>query len=124
MPAQSRLLTVRLQQQVADKIGTGPRASGPVRRASTLGSAMTSEAFVYIALPGETTFVTAGRLVLVTDRHGVVSGHFVYGRSYLARPNAVPLDPIELPLKEETFTTTRLKGVFGALRDAGPDYRN
>jgi hypothetical protein len=26
MPAQSRLLTVRLQQQVADKIGTGPRA--------------------------------------------------------------------------------------------------
>jgi uncharacterized membrane protein len=25
MPAQSRLLTVRLQQQVADKIGTGPR---------------------------------------------------------------------------------------------------
>jgi serine/threonine-protein kinase HipA len=36
----------------------------------------------------------------------------------------VPLDPIELPLKEETFTTTRLKGVFGALRDAGPDYCN
>jgi len=26
MPAQSRLLTVRLQQQVADKIGTGPHA--------------------------------------------------------------------------------------------------
>src|SRR6266853_2004021 len=26
MPAQTRLLTVRLQQQVADKIGTGPRA--------------------------------------------------------------------------------------------------
>src|SRR5258708_24372291 len=101
-----------------------PRASGPVRRASTLGSAMTSEAFVYIALPGETTFVTAGRLVLVNDRHGVVSGHFVYGRSYLARPNAVPLDPIELPLKEETFTTTRLKGVFGTLRDADPDYCN
>jgi hypothetical protein len=26
--------------------------------------------------------------------------------------------------KEETFTTARLKGVFGALRDAGPDYCN
>jgi serine/threonine-protein kinase HipA len=83
---------------------------------------MTSEAFVYIVLPGETTFVTAGKFVLVTDRRGVVTGHFVYGRSYLARPNAVTVDPIELPLTEDTFTTTRLKGLFGALRDAGPDY--
>lgn len=83
---------------------------------------MTSEAFVYIMLPRETTFVTAGRFVLTEDRHSAPLGRFVYGRSYLARPNAVALDPIELPLAERTYETRRLKGVFGALRDASPDY--
>lgn len=83
---------------------------------------MTSEAFVYIMLPGETAFVTAGRFVLTEDRHGAPLGRFVYGRSYLARPDVVALDPIELPLAERTYETHRLKGMFGALRDASPDY--
>lgn len=83
---------------------------------------MTSEAFVYIMLPGEATFVTAGRFVLTEDRHGAALGRFVYGRNYLARPDAVALDPIELPLAERTYETHRLKGMFGALRDASPDY--
>ena len=83
---------------------------------------MSSEAFVYIMLPGETTFVTAGRFVLTEDRHGAALGRFVYGRRYLARPDAVALDPIELPLAERTYETLRLKGMFGALRDASPDY--
>jgi serine/threonine-protein kinase HipA len=83
---------------------------------------MSSEAFVYIMLPGETTFVTAGRFVLTEDRRGAALGRFVYGRRYLARPDAVPLDPIELPLAERTYETLRLKGMFGALRDASPDY--
>jgi serine/threonine-protein kinase HipA len=46
----------------------------------------------------------------------------IYGRSYLARANAVPIDPIELGLSDKTYSTTRLKGVFGSLRDASPDY--
>ncbi|HEX9781117.1 MAG TPA: HipA N-terminal domain-containing protein, partial [Opitutaceae bacterium] len=83
---------------------------------------MTSETFVYIMLPGETAFVTAGRFVLAEDRHGAPLGRFVYGRSYLARADAVALDPIELPLGERTYETLRLKGMFGALRDASPDY--
>lgn len=83
---------------------------------------MSSEAFAYIMLPGETTFVTAGRFVLTEDRHGAALGRFVYGRRYLARPDAVALDPIELPLAERTYETLRLKGMFGALRDASPDY--
>lgn len=83
---------------------------------------MTSEAFVYIMPPGEATFVTAGRVVLTEDRHGAVLGRFIYGRRYLARPDAVALDPIELPLAERTYETLRLKGMFGALRDASPDY--
>lgn len=80
------------------------------------------ECFVYTTLPGETEFITAGKFALDTDRHGVPTGRFVYGRSYLARDNAVPLDPLELKLGRATYTTARLKGVFGALRDASPDY--
>jgi serine/threonine-protein kinase HipA len=82
---------------------------------------VTSECFVYIALPGETEFVTAGRFARSFDRHGVATGRFVYGKSYLERQNAVPLDPIELKLGTQTYSTTVLNGIFGALRDASPD---
>lgn len=87
---------------------------------------MTSEApgecFVYITLPGETEPVTAGRFALSVDRRGVPEGRFVYGRSYLERPNAVALDPVELKLAPRTYATASTGGVFGALRDASPDY--
>lgn len=80
------------------------------------------ECFVYVTLPGETNFVTAARFVLTTDRQGIPTGGFVYGRSYLARDNAVPIDPLALKLDRATYRTTALKGDFGAIRDAGPDY--
>ena len=83
---------------------------------------MNGECYVYVFLPGETEFVTAGKFVLTKDRLDVPVGRFVYGQSYLARENAVPIDPFELNLGTKTFETRRLKGVFGALRDAGPDY--
>jgi len=80
-----------------------------------------SECYVYITLPEETEFVTAGKFELTTDLRGNPTGKFVYGRSYLARDNAVPIDPIELKLSTKTYETNLLKGVFGALRDASPD---
>ncbi|MBI3153835.1 MAG: type II toxin-antitoxin system HipA family toxin [Burkholderiales bacterium] len=87
---------------------------------------MTSEApgecFVSITLPGETEPVTAGRFALSVDRRGVPEGRFVYGRSYMERPNAVALDPVELKLAPRTYATVSMGGVFGALRDASPDY--
>ena len=83
---------------------------------------MNDECYVYIVLPGETEFVTAGRFVLTNDRHGIPTGRFVYGRSYLARPDAVAIDPVDLRLTTGNFETRQLRGVFGALRDAGPDY--
>lgn len=84
---------------------------------------MTSkECFVYIALPGETAFVTAGKLQRTADRHGVPTSRFVYGRSYLERQNAVPIDPLELKLASTTYETRMLGGMFGALRDASPDH--
>jgi serine/threonine-protein kinase HipA len=80
-----------------------------------------AECFVYIALPGTDTFVTAARFVLDTDRAGAPRGQLVYGRSYLAQANAVPIDPA-LKLGTRTYSTYDLKGMFGALRDASPDY--
>jgi len=82
-----------------------------------------TECYVYIVLPGETEFVTAGKFVLSVDRRsGAPVGRFVYGQSYLKRSNAVPIDPFELKLDRKTYETRQLGGWFGALRDAGPDY--
>ncbi len=83
---------------------------------------MTSDCFVYLMPPGATELVTAGRFALAEDRHGVRFGRFVYGRHYLERDDAVPLDPNELPLNTRTFETSRMGGMFGALRDAAPDH--
>jgi serine/threonine-protein kinase HipA len=81
-----------------------------------------SECFVYITLPGTTEPITAARFELTADRSGTALGRFVYGKSYLARRDAVPFDPVELKLAPRVYETTAMKGVFGALRDAGPDY--
>src|SRR5215468_9142737 len=85
-------------------------------------SKASTECFVYITLPGETESVTAGRFELAKGRRGNALGRFVYGKSYLARRNAVAIDPVELKLSGDTYETARLNGVFGALRDASPDY--
>ncbi len=80
------------------------------------------ECYVYITLPRSTEFVTAGKFVLNADRTATPVGRFVYGQSYLERHDAVPIDPVELKLGKGTYRTTALRGVFRALRDAGPDY--
>ena len=72
--------------------------------------------FVYLQLPGTHRLVTAGKFVLEQE-----VGRFTYGRSYLENPASVALDQFELPLVRRVFENTRLKGVFGALRDASPD---
>ncbi|MBU1211542.1 MAG: HipA domain-containing protein [Alphaproteobacteria bacterium] len=85
---------------------------------------MTSEreCYVYIVPPGETAFVTAGRFRVVAQDDGTATGAFVYGRRYLARADAVELDPVELRLANRTYETGRMQGFFGAIRDAMPDY--
>lgn len=81
-----------------------------------------SSCFVYVTTPGQTEPVTAARFELTTTRQGAPLGRLVYGKSYLARAEAVPLEPLALPLHDQTFETTQLNGVFGALRDASPDF--
>lgn len=81
-----------------------------------------SECYVYITLPGQVSPITEGRFTISPNRQGVPTGKFVYGKSYLSRADAVPFDPVELKLTDTVFETTSLNGVFGSLRDAGPDY--
>src|SRR4051812_17793049 len=75
---------------------------------------------VFIHLPGELEAVRCGRL-RIEEKLGVVAGKFAYLNEYLDRRDAVAIDPFELPLQKGTFTTTRLRGMFGGLRDASPD---
>lgn len=87
-----------------------------------ISRASSSECFVYITLPGQVSAVTAARFVLDKNTRGDALGRFVYGRSYLENRNAVEFDPVELKLSTRIYETVQLSGVFGALRDSGPDY--
>ena len=77
--------------------------------------------FIYLQMPASLEVVTCGRFVLTPLGPGRGVGRFVYGRRYRARADAVPIDPIDLPLEDVTFETANLGGVFGVLRDALPD---
>lgn len=86
---------------------------------------MTSEkqaCYVYITLPGQITPVTAGYFSIEKNQYGILLGRFYYGKKYLQNPDAVAIDPINLKLTANIYETTSLKGVFGAIRDASPDY--
>ena len=73
----------------------------------------TSErAVVFIRLSGM-DYVPAGLL-----RHEDRAYFFRYGRRYLQRPDAIPLDPAWMPLADMEFSGSNL---FSALRDAAPD---
>lgn len=84
---------------------------------------MTSEreAYVYIQLPGTLDTVPAALLKVQTLADGTQIGRFRYGDRYLQRTEAVALDPFHLPLDKTVFEFTQLKGIPGAVRDAGPD---
>lgn len=65
--------------------------------------------------------------LLKVARHGVMeSGEFAYGRRYLQEPNAQPLNPEHLPLREAVFVLPERRLRDGGalpltLRDALPD---
>lgn len=84
---------------------------------------MTSErkAYVYIQLPGTLETVPAALLRVQTLPDGTQIGRFRYGERYLLRKEAIALDPFQLPLAKKVFEFTQLKGIPGAVRDAGPD---
>ena len=77
------------------------------------------EAYVFIYLPGETVAVPAGIFTHYPD-DGI--GRFAYGRRYMERSNPLPVDPVALPLGVPPKDVTTNGGLYGAFRDASPDY--
>lgn len=77
------------------------------------------KAYVFIYLPGETVAVPAGIFTHYPD-DGI--GRFAYGLRYLERPNALPVDPVALQLGVTPRDATTNGGLYGAFRDASPDY--
>lgn len=79
-------------------------------------SSAPNELFVWIWLPGATEPVVAGRLA--ADGPSLV---FNYGRSYLARKNAMAIHNAELPLENGELRPLPGLTMAGCLRDASPD---
>lgn len=84
---------------------------------------MTSErqVYIYVQLPGTLTAVPAALLKVEKLRDGTFVGRFRYGDRYLERKDAVEFDPFHLPLGNDVYEFTKLKGIPGGVRDAGPD---
>jgi serine/threonine-protein kinase HipA len=78
-----------------------------------------SQLFVFCYLPGAVEAVPAGRFDH-DDQTG--TGLFHYGRRYLERPDAVALDPVALPLGGLIRPVQTNGGLYGAFRDASPDF--
>jgi len=76
----------------------------------------TKEAYVWIWLPVETGPVVAGKLEADND---IV--HFNYGKSYLERPNAIPIYEPELPLQPGVLPLFGDLDIPNCIRDAAPD---
>lgn len=73
-------------------------------------------AFTWIWLPDAVEPVVCGRIDLVDGIN-----RFTYGKSYLARPNAIPVWLPELPLVDSVIVPEAPHVIAGALRDAAPD---
>lgn len=74
------------------------------------------QAYVWIWLPNETMPVVAGKLEKGSDQ--LV---FAYGKSYLARKNAIPIYEPELPLQSGTISPLNGLMVPSCIRDGAPD---
>ncbi len=78
--------------------------------------AQASEAYVWIWLPGATEPVVAGLLTQQGEQL-----FFNYGRSYLARQDAIPIYAPELPLRPGILPLLPGLSMPSCIRDASPD---
>lgn len=75
-----------------------------------------TEAFVWVWLPGALEPVVAGRIALENRLYV-----FNYGRSYLERPDAIPIYLPELPLERGAIPPRAPLDMASCLRDGAPD---
>ena len=67
---------------------------------NTGDTARNQECFVYLEMPHSLEVVTCGRFVQEALPGGEVIGRFVYDPRYRVRADAIPLDPVHLPISE------------------------
>lgn len=79
---------------------------------------MEKKAVVFIEIGGKP--VPAG-VIRIEEEGRYSRARFAYGRGYLERPDAVAIDPVQLPLGEESYETPTDWAIFNGLRDASPD---
>ncbi len=88
-----------------------------------MSTVMRSECIVFVYLPGEIEAVPAG-LLTIKQAGREAASTFVYGSAYRRRPNAVSLDPVEMPLPDrdgQELRPQRGNPLFGVVRDSSPD---
>ncbi len=88
---------------------------------------MSWDGIVFIHLPDQSEAVPAGRISLLEEGLQSVGSTFGYGARYLQRANAIPVDPVSLPLsslpgEEQLYEPPAGLALFGAIRDAAPDF--
>lgn len=88
---------------------------------------MSWDGIVFIHLPDQSEAVPAGRISLLEEGLQSVGSTFGYGARYLKRANAMPVDPVSLPLsslpgEEQLYEPPAGLALFGAIRDATPDF--
>ena len=94
---------------------TSDRAAG-AQHASVASVPPATDAFVWIWLPHATAPVVAGRIEMGGNLYT-----FNYGRSYLARADAIPIYAPELPLRTGRIVPEPPLEIAGCLRDGAPD---
>src|SRR5271156_898435 len=88
---------------------------------------MSWDGIVFVYLPDQQEAAPAGRLSLLEEELQSVGSTFGYGVRYLERANAFPVDPVSLPLsslsgEKQLHEPPRGLALFGAIRDAAPDF--
>lgn len=90
---------------------------------------MSWNGFVFAYLPEQIDAVPAGQLELLETGTESTDSVFGYGKHYLERKNAIPVDPISLPLTSMDGSQAQYHplghpdvSIFGAIRDASPDF--
>jgi serine/threonine-protein kinase HipA len=80
---------------------------------------MTRRLYVFVYPSGSNTALPAG--LLEHDSEANV-GHFEYGQRYQQRKEAIPLDPVNLPLGVLPDPVITNGGLYGVMRDSAPDF--
>jgi serine/threonine-protein kinase HipA len=82
---------------------------------------MSDRAFIHAHVPGAATPALVGQVIVAaTGNDGFC--RFKYAPEWLDAEHAFALDPEALPLQAPVFDSPPGWEVFGAMRDAGPDY--